>query len=160
MKNIFIVAVTIALALLSIAVLTPWPVWLGTLAAWVTTGSFCLQVLHIVKNKETKALSLGMWSALFFGVACWTGYGFRVHDIPVMMANGITALLAITVIGLKLWLERPRLIKRGRRIRRMHRVVLKPRIHSLRPLQRTLNARTAKKSKKSKKSQAATELTE
>ncbi|MBT0727202.1 SemiSWEET family sugar transporter [Rosenbergiella australiborealis] len=157
MKNILIVSLTIALALLSIAFLTPWPVWLGTLAAWVTTGSFCLQVLHIVKNKETKALSLGMWSALFFGVACWTGYGHRVHDIPVMMANGITALLAMTVIGMKLWLERPRLIKSRRRIRRMHRVILKPRIHSLRPLQRTLNARAAKKNKKK---QTATELTE
>ena len=157
MKNIIIVAATIALALLSIVLLTPWPVWLGTLAAWVTTGSFCLQVLHIVKNKETKALSLGMWSALFFGVACWTGYGFRVHDIPVMMANGITALLAITVIGLKLWLERPRLLKRRRRIRRMPGVVLKPRIHRLRPLQRKRDVRVTKKSKKT---QASTELTE
>ncbi|MBT0721440.1 hypothetical protein EFZ10_13980 [Tatumella sp. TA1] len=157
MKNIIVVALTIILALLSIALLTPWPVWLGTLAAWVTTGSFCLQVLHIVKNKETKALSLGMWAALFFGVACWTGYGFRVHDIPVMMANGITALLAITVIGLKLWHERPRLLKRGRRIRRMPGVVLRPRIRSLRPLQRTRDARATKKSKKT---QASAELTE
>lgn len=148
MKNILIVIITIALALLSIALLTPWPVWLGTLAAWVTTGSFCLQVMHIIKNKDTKALSLGMWSALFFGVACWTGYGFRVNDVPVMMANGITAILAITVIGLKLWHERPRLTRRGRRIRRMPGVVLKPRIYRLSPLQRALGARPGRKSKK------------
>lgn len=147
MKNILIVSLTILLALLSIALLTPWLVWLGTLAAWLTTGSFCLQVIHIIKNKDTKALSLGMWSALFFGVACWTGYGFRVHDVPIMMANGITALLAITVIALKLWHERPRLTRRTRKIKRMPRVVLKPRIHSLRPLQRAIGSRSTKKSK-------------
>ncbi|CAK9886679.1 MAG: Sugar transporter SemiSWEET [Candidatus Erwinia impunctatus] len=107
MKNIVIVAITFILALLSIIFLSPWPVALGTLAAWVTTGSFFLQVLHIIKNKDTSGLSLGMWAALFFGVSCWTWYGFRMHDVPVMTANGLTAVLALAVIMLKLYHERP-----------------------------------------------------
>lgn len=94
------------MALLSIFFLSPWPVALGTLAAWVTTGSFLLQVLHIVKNKDTSGLSLGMWAALFFGVSCWTWYGFQKGDIPVMAANGMTAVLAGMVIALKLFHER------------------------------------------------------
>jgi MtN3 and saliva related transmembrane protein len=112
----------------------PWPVWLGTLAAWVTTGSFCLQVIHIIKNKDTSGLSLGMWGALFFGVSCWTWYSFRMKDVPVMMANGITALLALTVIELKLWHERPVFNKNNRRLVRMPRAILKPRIRRLRAL--------------------------
>lgn len=107
MKSIYIVVVTAMLALLAVYFLSPWPVALGTVAAWVTTGSFFLQVLHIVRNRDTKALSLGMWSALFFGVSCWTWYGYRVHDVPVMTANGLTALLAFSVIMLKLYHERP-----------------------------------------------------
>ncbi|OHY45216.1 hypothetical protein BB775_12290 [Enterobacter roggenkampii] len=86
--------------------MSPWPIWQGTLAAWITTGSFCLQVLHIIKNKDTSSLSLGMWAALLLGVSCWTSYGFRMEDLPIMISNGITALLALTVITLKLWNER------------------------------------------------------
>lgn len=134
MKNLLIVAATVALALLSIIFLSPWPVWLGTLAAWVTTGSFCLQVLHIVKNKDTSGLSLGMWAALFFGVSCWTWYGHRMSDVPVMVANGITSLLALTVIMLKLWHERPVRNPNRRRLVRMPKVILNPRIRRLRPL--------------------------
>ena len=134
MKNLLIVAATVVLALLSIIFLSPWPVWLGTLAAWVTTGSFCLQVLHIVKNKDTSGLSLGMWAALFFGVSCWTWYGHRMNDVPVMVANGITSLLALTVIMLKLWHERPVRNPNRRRLVRMPKVILTPRIRRLRPL--------------------------
>nr|WP_241391449.1 SemiSWEET family transporter [Serratia proteamaculans]ULG18686.1 hypothetical protein Puna18p_00126 [Serratia proteamaculans] len=145
MKNLLIVTATIALALLSIIFLSPWPVWLGTLAAWVTTGSFCLQVLHIVKNKDTSGLSLGMWAALFFGVSCWTWYGHRMGDVPVMAANGITALLALTVIVLKLWHERPIHNANRRRLVRMPRVILKPRFGRMRPLVISGNSRREKK---------------
>ncbi|WP_413730053.1 SemiSWEET family sugar transporter [Sodalis sp. RH22] len=107
MKNLMIVAATIILALLSFVLLSPWPIWQGTLAAWVTTGSFFLQVMHIIKNKDTSSLSLGMWAVLFLGVSCWAGYGFRMGDFPIMISNGITAMLALTVISLKLWNERP-----------------------------------------------------
>ena len=141
MKNILLVILTIIAAALSAFLLSSWPVWLGTLAAWVTTGSFCLQVIHIVKNKDTSGLSLGMWGALFFGVSCWTWYGFRMGDIPVMTANGITAILALTVIVLKLWHERPVLNKNQRRLVRMPRVILKPRINRLRPLNTPYKAR-------------------
>ncbi|TCT88223.1 MtN3 and saliva related transmembrane protein [Gibbsiella quercinecans] len=111
MKSILIVVFTIAAAMLSIIFLSPWPFALGTLAAWVTTGSFCLQVLHIIKNKDTTGISLGMYAALFFGVSCWTFYGFKMHDVPVMSANGITALLAFAVIVLKLYHEKALVIK-------------------------------------------------
>jgi len=137
MRNLLIVVATVALALLSIAFLSPWPIWLGTLAAWVTTGSFCLQVLHILKNKDTSGLSLGMWAALFFGVSCWAGYGYQLGDMPVLVANGITAVLAITVLVLKLWLERPRPSVNPRQLVRTSGVIFKmPRIKRLRPLKR------------------------
>ncbi|MFU9137646.1 MULTISPECIES: SemiSWEET family sugar transporter [unclassified Erwinia] len=148
MKNILIVAATVILALLSIVFLSPWPVALGTLAAWVTTGSFFLQVLHIIRNKDTSGLSLGMWASLFFGVSCWTWYGFRMGDIPVMSANGLTALLALAVILLKLYHERPGKNRIRRRLVAMPGVILRPRISSLRPLK----TRTAANHRKNKAS--------
>ncbi|SDB85077.1 SemiSWEET family sugar transporter [Acinetobacter boissieri] len=106
-KSIYIVIATIVAVFVSVALLYRWPVALGTLAAWVTTGSFSLQVIHMIRQKDTKGVSLGMYTALFFGVTSWTFYGYKMNDVPVMTANGLTALLAITVIVLKLYNERP-----------------------------------------------------
>ncbi len=64
-NNLIIIIVTMLLCFLSIYFLFQWPLALGSLAAWVTTGSFFLQVVHILKNKDTSGLSIGMWAALF-----------------------------------------------------------------------------------------------
>ncbi|MCF9034026.1 SemiSWEET family sugar transporter [Acinetobacter nectaris] len=106
-KDIAIIIATIITVAISVAVLYRWPVALGALAAWVTTGSFFLQVIHMIRKKDTTGVSLGMYAALFFGVTSWTFYGYKMHDIPVMTANGLTAVLALTVIALKLYNERP-----------------------------------------------------
>lgn len=106
-KDICIVIGTIITVFISSAILYRWPVALGALAAWVTTGSFFLQVVHMIRKRDTTGVSLGMYTALFFGVTSWTFYGYQMHDIPVMTANGLTAILAIVVIGLKLYNERP-----------------------------------------------------
>ncbi|WP_119735348.1 SemiSWEET family sugar transporter [Pseudomonas sp. Larv2_ips] len=107
MNKLLLVLATLIVTLLSVIMLSSWPSALGGLAAWVTTVSFLIQVIHIIKNKDTSGLSLGMWSSLFFGVACWSSYGYKIGDFPVMFANGITVVLAGTVIFLKLWHEKP-----------------------------------------------------
>lgn len=106
-KDILLIIGTIIAVTISVISLYHWPVALGALAAWITTGSFCLQVVHMIRKKDTTGVSLGMYAALFFGVTSWTFYGYKMNDIPVMSANGITAILAITVIVLKLYNERP-----------------------------------------------------
>lgn len=75
--------------------------WLGGLAACCTTGSFALQVIHILKNRDTKAISLSMYLVFVFGVLCWLLYGLTSHDVPLMVANGITLILAATVLVMK-----------------------------------------------------------
>ena len=107
LKDIYLVIGTIIAVCISVAILYQWPVALGALAAWVTTGSFFLQVIHMIRKRDTTGVSLGMYAALFFGVTSWTFYGYKMHDIPVMTANGLTAILAIIVIVLKLYNERP-----------------------------------------------------
>lgn len=107
-NHIYLVIFTIIAVILSITLLYNWPSALGALAAWITTGSFFLQVVHMIRKRDTTGVSLGMYAALFFGVTTWTFYGYKVHDLPVMIANGITALLALCVILIKLYNEYPR----------------------------------------------------
>lgn len=107
LKDIYLVLATIITVCIAVACLYQYPVALGALAAWVTTGSFFLQVIHMIRKRDTTGVSLGMYAALFFGVTSWTFYGYKMHDIPVMTANGLTAVLAIVVIFLKLYNERP-----------------------------------------------------
>lgn len=131
MRDIIIILITAVLAILAIFFLSNYPLILGGFAAWITTGSFLLQVIHIIKSRETKALSIWMWSALFLGVTCWFGYGLKVGDAPVMVANGITALLAISVILLKIWNERPSLNKNPIKIRKAKNIIFKFKINKI-----------------------------
>ncbi len=47
-------------------------------------------------------VSLTMFAIMVSGVALWLIYGAFVHDIPIMVANGATLLLAGTVLALKI----------------------------------------------------------
>jgi MtN3 and saliva related transmembrane protein len=76
--------------------------YLGLCAAFLTTGSFALQVIHILKTRETRAISLGMYLAFSSGVLMWLAYGLKIGDTPVTIANSITLALACTVLLLKL----------------------------------------------------------
>lgn len=80
--------------------------YLGLCAAFLTTGSFALQVVHILKTRETKAISLSMYLAFSCGVLMWLVYGLKIDDMPVTIANSITLALASTVLLLKLRNER------------------------------------------------------
>jgi MtN3 and saliva related transmembrane protein len=75
---------------------------IGTLAAFITTAAFLPQVYKTWKTKDTKALSLTMYSAFFVGVSLWVVYGVYLNSLPMIIANGITAISALILIFLKL----------------------------------------------------------
>lgn len=75
---------------------------LGMLAAIITTAAFLPQVYKTWKTKDTKALSLTMYAAFFIGVSLWIVYGFYLDSLPMILANSITAMSALALIGLKL----------------------------------------------------------
>ena len=79
---------------------------LGLCAAFLTTGSFALQVIHIIKTQETRAISTNMYLAFSCGVLLWLIYGLRTNDMPITIANSITLALACAVLMLKLRNER------------------------------------------------------
>ncbi len=74
---------------------------IGFLAGTLTTASFLPQVLQTIKTRKTKDISLGMYSAFTFGVFLWLIYGIALNSPPVYLTNGITLILAGTILFLK-----------------------------------------------------------
>lgn len=76
--------------------------WLGYIAAFCTTFSFIPQVLHIIRSRDTRAISLGMYSVFTLGIAMWLTYGLLIHNLPMTLANGVTLLLALFILWQKI----------------------------------------------------------
>jgi MtN3 and saliva related transmembrane protein len=75
---------------------------LGLAAGSCTTIAFLPQVIKTWKSGSAKDLSLGMFSFFSFGVLLWLIYGIMVRDVPVIVANMLTLLLASTILFFKL----------------------------------------------------------
>ena len=81
------------------------PVWIdliGSVAAVLTTASFIPQAWHSFKTRDVSGISLGMYSVFTVGVALWLLYGVLLQSWPLMIANSITLLLALAILGMKL----------------------------------------------------------
>jgi MtN3 and saliva related transmembrane protein len=75
---------------------------IGMLAAILTTVAFVPQVIKTWRTRSTADISLGMFSILVTGVAAWLVYGLLIRDVPLVLANGVTFLLAGTILFFKL----------------------------------------------------------
>ncbi len=76
--------------------------WIGLLAGALTTISFFPQMLKTWKTRSTKDISLEMFLLFCTGVFLWIIYGFFLEDIPVIMTNIATFILAFPILVLKL----------------------------------------------------------
>ena len=79
--------------------------WLGYAAATCTTLSFLPQALLTLRTRNVAGISLGMYGAFTFGVALWLWYGWRLGEWPIIAANVVTLMLALTILGTKLWVQ-------------------------------------------------------
>jgi MtN3 and saliva related transmembrane protein len=79
-----------------------WTIVIGFLAAAFTTVSYFPQVMKTLRTKETKDLSLLMLLFLSAGLLLWFVYGLILLDLPIIIANFITFVLAFLVLLLKI----------------------------------------------------------
>jgi len=79
-----------------------WITLLGLLAAIGTTGCHVPQVIQIIKTKHTKDISLGMYIILTSAIFLWLVYGVLIKNLPLIMANLVSFLLASTVLVFKI----------------------------------------------------------
>lgn len=75
---------------------------IGLLAALCTTCAFIPQVAHTLRTRDTRSISLGMYTVFTLGVALWLAYGVLLGDVPIIAANAVTLVLAGAVLGCKL----------------------------------------------------------
>ncbi len=75
---------------------------IGLIAATCTTAAFVPQVYRAWKSKSTKDISLLMYLVFVSGTILWFFYGLHHESLAIILANGITSLLAFTMIFLKL----------------------------------------------------------
>jgi MtN3 and saliva related transmembrane protein len=76
--------------------------YLGYLAAFCTTVAFIPQAVKVYKTKQTKDISLGMFSMLIAGFILWLWYGILLHSYPIIIANSITIIIAVYIFITKL----------------------------------------------------------
>ena len=80
----------------------------GTIAACLTTASFVPQAWLSFKTRDVSGVSLSMYSVFTAGVALWLVYGLLLGAWPIVVANAITLLLALAILGMKLVYGRKR----------------------------------------------------
>jgi MtN3 and saliva related transmembrane protein len=75
---------------------------IGMAAGICTTVAFVPQVVKTWKSRSARDLSLGMFLIFFIGVALWLTYGIIQNDLPLILANGVTLVLAGLLLGFKI----------------------------------------------------------
>lgn len=77
-------------------------VWLGAIGATLTTLCWVPQALKLVRERETRAISLPTNVLLLTGILFWRAYGIAIRDWPLIVANFASMLLTAIIVVMKL----------------------------------------------------------
>jgi MtN3 and saliva related transmembrane protein len=75
---------------------------IGIAAAILTTLCWLPQAVKVVRDKETRALSLPGTAIFTFGIVLWLIYGIAIADWPVIGANATSLVLMLVILAMKL----------------------------------------------------------
>ncbi len=75
---------------------------IGFIAGACTIISFLPQVIKTVKTRETKDISLAMYIVLAAGLLMWLVYGVLTNNLPIILANSVSFILAVIILILKI----------------------------------------------------------
>lgn len=78
---------------------------LGLVAGLLTTMSFVPQVVKTWRTRSARDLSLVMFLLYCLGVFLWMIYGFMIDELPVILWNIITLILASIILVFKIWFK-------------------------------------------------------
>jgi MtN3 and saliva related transmembrane protein len=77
-------------------------VMLGLAAGTLTTASFVPQLVKVWRTKSAEDISMGMFATFCAGVVLWLIYGIALRDVAIIAANGVTLVLALAIMALKI----------------------------------------------------------
>ena len=78
------------------------PTWIGGAAAALTTTAFAPQAFKACQTRSTDDISLAMFVILIAGIVLWLVYGVLIQDLPLILANSATLLLAGATLAAKI----------------------------------------------------------
>ncbi len=81
---------------------------IGGLAAAASTSSFAPQAWKIIKTRETKGISVGMYGITVVGFALWFAYGLLLGQWPLIFTNSVCLLLSAFILAMKVLSPRTR----------------------------------------------------
>lgn len=76
--------------------------WVGSVAGLLTTIAFVPQVIKTWRSGSAEDISLGMFLLFTTGVLLWLVYGLALNAMPIVVANSVTLILALTILTLKI----------------------------------------------------------
>ena len=74
----------------------------GASGATLTTLCWLPQALKLIREKETRAISLPATVAFTLGVVLWLIYGLAIGDWPLIGSNAVTLTLMLPILAMKL----------------------------------------------------------
>jgi MtN3 and saliva related transmembrane protein len=75
---------------------------IGIAGAALTTLCWLPQALKVMREKETRALSLSGTAAFTAGIALWLVYGLGIGDWPLIGSNAVTLALMLPILAMKM----------------------------------------------------------
>jgi MtN3 and saliva related transmembrane protein len=75
---------------------------IGALAAVLTTLCWVPQALKIVRDRETRAISLPGTMLCVLGVLLWLVYGLAIADAPLIGSSAVTLAITAAILALKI----------------------------------------------------------
>jgi MtN3 and saliva related transmembrane protein len=85
---------------------SPWVQDLGFAAAFCTTAAFVPQLMRVLRLRSAREISVPTFLLFSIGVILWLLYGVYTGSKPVIASNGITLVLSVSILVLKLRYDR------------------------------------------------------
>ena len=79
---------------------------LGFAAAFCTTVAFVPQLVRVLRLRSAREISLPTFLMFSIGVFLWLLYGIYSGSRPVIASNGVTLVLSVWILILKLRYDR------------------------------------------------------
>ena len=75
---------------------------IGVTGATLTTVCWVPQVVRIIRNRDTRAISIVGSAAFTVGIIFWLIYGVVLADWPLIASNTVTLVLMLIIVAFKI----------------------------------------------------------
>jgi MtN3 and saliva related transmembrane protein len=75
---------------------------IGAVAAALTTLCWLPQAVRVIRLRDTRAISLTTNLVFATGILLWLVYGIAIGNGPLIAANGVSLILTLVIIAMKL----------------------------------------------------------